>query len=126
MPWGFAVLLAVAVGVGSLVSFTGFAVGAAAQGPGLAVVGAIAADAINNLPAAVVLSAHAPAHPLFILLGLDLGPNLCVSGSLAALLWIRVARQSGVTVSIREHARLGLVVASLSLLAAGLLLAVAR
>ncbi len=50
---------------------------------------------VNNLPAAVVLSVHLPAHPRALLLGLDLGPNLAVTGSLSAVLWLQVARANG-------------------------------
>jgi hypothetical protein len=37
--------------------------------------GALGAVLLNNLAAAVLLSARAPAHPLYLLLGLDIGPN---------------------------------------------------
>ena len=50
---------------------------------------------LNNLPAASLLAARAPAHPLFVLVGLNLGPNLFVTGSLAWLLWLRAARPAG-------------------------------
>jgi len=55
-------------------------------------IGAAAAVTINNLPAAVLLSARSVAHPRALLLGLNVGPNLAASGSLSALLWWRVAR----------------------------------
>ena len=43
---------------------------------------------LNNLPAASLLAAQAPSHPLFLVVGLNLGPNLYVTGSLAWLLWL--------------------------------------
>src|SRR5262249_48745111 len=43
-----------------------------------ALVGAGAALLVNNLPAAVVLSAHAPHHPRALLPGLNLGPHPAV------------------------------------------------
>ncbi|HEY2074252.1 MAG TPA: SLC13 family permease [Gaiellaceae bacterium] len=79
--------------------------------------GAGAAVLVNNLPAASVLSAHAPAHPRALLLGLDLGPNLAVTGSLSAVLWLQVARAEGAKPSVVRYSLLGLalVPASLSL-----------
>jgi len=80
-----------------------------------------AAVAVNNLPAAALLSAHVPAHPRALLLGLDLGPNLAVTGSLSAVLWLQVARADGARPSPLRYTRLGLVLvpvcATLALLA---------
>ena len=70
---------------------------------------------VNNLPAAVVLSAHAPAHPRALLLGLDLGPNLAVTGSLSALLWLQVAHAHGARPSIVRYTLLGIVLVPISL-----------
>ena len=70
---------------------------------------------INNLPAAVVLSAHAPAHPRALLLGLDLGPNLAVTGSLSAALWWQVARHHRARPSARRYTMLGAIVVPLTL-----------
>jgi arsenical pump membrane protein len=80
-----------------------------------AIVGAGAAVIANNLPAASLLSAQRPAHPLALLLGLDLGPNLAVSGSLAAYLWYRSARGSGARPSLAQVTVLGLIVVPLTL-----------
>src|SRR5579863_18025 len=60
-----------------------------------AVVGAGASVVVNNLPAASLLAARAPAHAHALLIGLDLGPNLAVSGALSAVLWLQVARTVG-------------------------------
>jgi arsenical pump membrane protein len=38
---------------------------------------------VNNLPAASLLAARVPHHPFALLVGLDIGPNLFVTGSLA-------------------------------------------
>jgi arsenical pump membrane protein len=35
---------------------------------------------VNNLPAASMLAARTPPHPFALLIGLNLGPNLCVTG----------------------------------------------
>ena len=82
-----------------------------------AAVGALGAVVVNNLPAAAVLSAHPPTHPRALLLGLNLGPNLALSGSLSAVLWYRVARGLGCTPSARRYSRLGIALVPLSLAA---------
>jgi len=72
---------------------------------------------VNNLPAAVLLSAHPPAHPRALLLGLDLGPNLAVTGSLSAIFWLQVARATGARPSIVRYSLLGALLAPLTLVA---------
>ena len=42
---------------------------------------------VNNLPAASLLAARLPPRPSALLIGLDVGPNLFVTGSLAWILW---------------------------------------
>jgi arsenical pump membrane protein len=81
-------------------------------------VAAGAALLVNNLPAAVVLSAHVPPHPRALLLGLDLGPNLAVTGSLSAIFWLQVARANGARPSIRRYTLLGVLLMPLTLVAA--------
>lgn len=81
-------------------------------------IGALAAVGINNLPAAVLLSGHALPHPRALLIGLNLGPNLAVTGSLSAYLWLRSARQVGARPSITAYSRRGVLVAPLGILAA--------
>ncbi len=76
----------------------------------MAVIAAIASVVINNLPAASLLAAHHSHHPSQLLIGLNLGPNLFVTGSLAWFLWFRVARSSGATPSIAQARRLGVVI----------------
>jgi arsenical pump membrane protein len=83
----------------------------------------LGAVAINNLPAASLLSAHSLAHPFFLLLGLNLGPNLAITGSLSAILWLRLARENGAEASIWRYSRLGLVIAPLQLAGAAAALA---
>jgi arsenical pump membrane protein len=85
---------------------------------GTAVGGAVAAVCVNNLPAAVLLTPHAPAHPRALLIGLNLGPNLAVTGSLSAYLWLRVARSLGARPSLRTYSSVGVVLVPLSLVAA--------
>ena len=73
---------------------------------------------VNNLPAAVLLSAHVPAHPRALLLGLDLGPNLAVTGSLSAVLWWQAARSVGARPSVLLYSLLGVLIVPVTLAAA--------
>jgi arsenical pump membrane protein len=78
---------------------------------------------INNLPAAVLFSAQPPAHPRALLLGLDLGPNLAITGSLSAFLWLQAARTVNADASIATYTKLGVLLVPLTL--AGALAALA-
>ncbi len=79
---------------------------------GVAALAAALANVINNLPAVLILlPLAAPAGPgaiLAVLLGVNIGPNLTYTGSLATLLWRRVLRQHGSGPSLGEFTRLGL------------------
>jgi arsenical pump membrane protein len=79
---------------------------------------ALGANLVDNLPASVLLSAHQPAHPRALLVGLDLGPNLAVTGSLSAYLWFQAAKAAGARPSVGVYTRLGLVLAPVTLAAA--------
>ncbi len=81
-------------------------------------VGALAAVLFDNLPASALLAASPPAHPRALLLGLNLGPNLAVTGSLSAVLWFRVARGLGCRPSAVTYSRIGLILVPLTLVAA--------
>ena len=76
---------------------------------------AAASVLLNNLPAAVLFSAQPPAHPSALLVGLDLGPNLAVTGSLSAFLWLRAARALGADASVATYSRLGLLLVPLTI-----------
>jgi arsenical pump membrane protein len=91
-----------------------------ANGATTAVLGALTAVAVNNLPAAVLLSARGAVHPRALLIGLNLGPNLAVTGSLSSLIWYRAARTIGAKPSARRVSKLGLVLVPLSIAAAAL------
>ena len=90
------------------------------SGAGLALV----ANLMNNLPAGLVAAqAIASAHPPLqvtdsLLIGVDLGPNLSVTGSLATILWLTALRREGESVSFRRFLRLGAVVMPPALLLA--------
>jgi len=91
---------------------------------GTAAVAAAAAVVVNNLPAAALLASRVPPHPYALLVGLDIGPNLFVTGSLAWILWWRTARSAGSAPPVRRAVALGLVSVPLSMAAALGLLAV--
>jgi arsenical pump membrane protein len=113
-----ALLFALAVGLGSLARVWGGPT-ALLESKGRWATAAIAGGAsvlLNNLPAAVLFSAHPPSHPRALLLGLDLGPNIAVTGSLSAFLWIQAARQVGADASILTYSRLGVVLVPLTLI----------
>jgi arsenical pump membrane protein len=77
----------------------------------IAVVAAVLANVINNLPAALVLLpavSGAGAGPvLAVLIGVNTGPNLTYVGSLATLLWRRVLIRRGEELPLGEFLRLG-------------------
>jgi len=76
----------------------------------------VAANAINNLPmgligASAVLTAHGTrAMHAAVLLGIDLGPNLSVTGSLATILWLIAMRRENIEVSGWRFLRVGVLV----------------
>jgi arsenical pump membrane protein len=70
-------------------------------------VAAVVSVLVNNLPAASLLAARTPRHPYALLVGLNLGPNLFVTGSLAWMLWFRVAQRAGAQPSLAKASRLG-------------------
>jgi arsenical pump membrane protein len=80
-----------------------------------AAIGAASSVLINNLPATVLFTARPVAHPHALLLGLDLGPNLAVTGSLSAVLWLQAARSVGARASIATYSRVGLLLVPLTL-----------
>ena len=71
---------------------------------------------MNNLPVglfagSVVNAAHVPqAVSSAVLIGVNLGPNLSVTGSLATILWLAALRREGVEVSAWRFLKLGMVV----------------
>jgi len=83
-----------------------------------ALLGAVASVALNNLPAAVLLASRPPAHAMALLLGLNVGPNLAVTGSLSALIWFRAATSVGAAPSAARVSRLGVVLVPLTIAAA--------
>jgi arsenical pump membrane protein len=85
---------------------------------GTAAMAALTSVLVNNLPAASLLAARQPPHPFALLIGLNVGPNLFVTGSLAWILWLRAARTAGGRPSVRRASLLGLVTVPLAISAA--------
>jgi len=74
---------------------------------------AIADNVANNLPVGLVAGSVAASDHLpqavtgAILIGVDLGPNLSVTGSLATILWLVALRREGLEVSAWRFLKLG-------------------
>jgi arsenical pump membrane protein len=85
---------------------------------------AIADNIANNLPVGLVAgsvaaSDHLPAPVVrAILIGIDLGPNLSVTGSLATILWLVALRREKIVLSALSFLKLGVLVTPPALLAA--------
>lgn len=89
---------------------------------------ALLSNLMNNLPtgllaATVGQSVNLPLHVTGgLLIGVDLGPNLSVTGSLATILWLIALRREGLSIAAWQFLRLGIVVMPPALLAALLVL----
>ncbi|MEP7098223.1 MAG: arsenic transporter, partial [Dokdonella sp.] len=74
---------------------------------------AIGSNLINNLPAGLIASstlaqAHAPQRVVdAVLIGVDLGPNLSITGSLATILWLNAIRREGENVGFWTFLKIG-------------------
>ena len=88
------------------------------------VVLAVGCNLVNNLPAGLVAGrvvemAQVPDHVRSaVLIGVDLGPNLSVTGSLATILWLTALRREGQSVSAWAFLKLGALVMPPALLLA--------
>jgi len=89
-----------------------------ASGPETAGLAAISTVLVNNLPSAALYSAHAVDHSRMLLLGLNVGPNLAVTGALSALLWFRAAKEVGERPSLLDFSRRGIPLALVAMAAA--------
>jgi len=93
--------------------------GSGSEGGAAAISGAILAvvsNLMNNLPAGLLASttivqAHAPQKVIdALLIGVDLGPNLSITGSLATILWLTAIRREGEHVGFFRFLRVGVLV----------------
>jgi arsenical pump membrane protein len=84
----------------------------------------IANNLINNLPLGLIAAnTLALTHTRgllkdIILIAIDLGPNLSVTGSLATILWLLALRREGLNVTFFDFLKTGLIAMPLALLAA--------
>jgi arsenical pump membrane protein len=78
----------------------------------IAGIAALCANLLNNLPATLILlpvtAASGPGGVLAMLIGVNIGPNLTYTGSLATLLWRRVVHAHAQTTDVAQFTRLGL------------------
>ncbi|MGB6748144.1 MAG: arsenic transporter [Xanthobacteraceae bacterium] len=94
----------------------------AAWGAGIVV--AVASNLVNNLPTGLIAgnavqNADVPERiARAVLIGVDLGPNLSVTGSLATILWLTALRREGHAVSAGTFLKLGIIVMPPALLLA--------
>jgi arsenical pump membrane protein len=92
---------------------------ASVWGSGLLV--ALACNLMNNLPAGLIAGHILESTPVSeliksaVLIGVDLGPNLSISGSLATILWMVALRREGIHISFGMFIKLGAVVMTLAL-----------
>jgi arsenical pump membrane protein len=77
---------------------------------------------MNNLPAGLMAGQVSQSLPLpevirkAILIGIDLGPNLSVTGSLATILWLVALRREGIEVSSWRFLKIGVWVMTIPLI----------
>ncbi len=89
-------------------------------------IAALLANLVNNLPATLIIlpvaTATGPGAVLAMLVGVNAGPNLFYTGSLATLLWRRVVHAHDQATDLLEFTRLGLLTVPPVLLASTLAL----
>lgn len=118
---GLFVLVGALSWTGVIATLSGLLQQAAAQAPtaaaaGAGVIVAAASNLMNNLPAGLIAgnavneAGVSRTIAASVLIGVDLGPNLSVTGSLATILWLTALRREGLTLSAWEFMKVGLVV----------------
>ncbi len=84
----------------------------------------VANNLVNNLPLGLIAGATIQAAHVkgllanAVLLGVDLGPNLSVTGSLATILWLLALRKENLNVSAWKFLKLGIIAMPIALAAA--------
>ncbi len=79
---------------------------------------------MNNPPAGLIAAATAQSAQVSqdikgaMLIGVDLGPNLSMTGSLATILWLHALRRDGFEIGAWRFLKLGAAVMSPALIAA--------
>jgi arsenical pump membrane protein len=89
---------------------------------GLGTTIAFGTDLVNNLPLGLITGAtlrSIPVQPILekvVLIAIDLGPNLSITGSLATILWLIAIRREGLRVTGWQFFRAGVIIMPISLL----------
>jgi arsenical pump membrane protein len=105
---------------GMLQKSTAHSISATAWGGGMII--AFACNLVNNLPAGLITGTivQAGKSPELVksafLIGIDLGPNLSVTGSLATILWLTALRREGVTISAWTFLKAGAIIMTTALI----------
>jgi arsenical pump membrane protein len=118
---GLFILVASVEQTGILNSVTQMLHNVAASSPrdasfGAGILVALASNLLNNLPTGLVAATVSQSAdvPLQLtsatLIGVDLGPNLSVTGSLATILWLMALRREGEAVTVWQFLKLGIIV----------------
>ena len=124
---GLFVMVEAVVGIGALRLTQawlakGQALGAASGSLVTAFIVGIANNVVNNLPLGLIAgntlrSMHATRLiSSAVLIGVDLGPNLAITGSLATILWLIALRKEGLDVSFWSFFRVGAIAMPIALL----------
>lgn len=77
---------------------------------------ALLSNLVNNLPAGLIAGSAVQLADVSdkvagaVLIGVDLGPNLSVTGSLATILWLTALRREGLQIGAWAFVRMGFVV----------------
>ena len=91
---------------------------------GAGVIIAFLCNIMNNLPAGLIAGSAVQGAQVSdqvtsaILIGVDIGPNLSVTGSLATILWLTALKREGVSVGAGQFLKLGILVMPPALLLA--------
>jgi arsenical pump membrane protein len=126
---GLFVLVEAVEGTGVLAPLGQFIASRGTEAPGATVLlagtlTALACNLVNNLPLGLIAGTLATGSHLSapvtgaLLIGVDLGPNLSVTGSLATILWLVALRREGQEISAWKFLGLGVLVMPPALLAA--------
>jgi len=126
---GLFVLVEGVEGTGVLVPLGHLIASRAADAPGATALAAgavagVVCNLVNNLPLGLIAGTLASGSHLSapvtasLLIGVDLGPNLSVTGSLATILWLVALRREGQEISFGKFLALGVLVMPPALLAA--------
>jgi arsenical pump membrane protein len=82
----------------------------------------VGTDIVNNLPLGLITGATLrtmslqPMLAKVVLIAIDLGPNLSITGSLATILWLTAIRREGLEVSGWQFFKIGMIIMPVSLI----------